>query len=70
MRTMSRRSFLAGTAAFSVAGLTGNRVMAALPTPRVIGANEKIHHACIGVGGMGFHDFQNFLSHPRSEIVA
>ncbi|MBP5320885.1 MAG: Gfo/Idh/MocA family oxidoreductase [Kiritimatiellae bacterium] len=70
MRKLSRRSFLAGTAAFSAAGLMGNRAFAALPTPRVIGANEKIHHACIGVGGMGFHDFSNFLAHPRAEIVA
>lgn len=31
----------------------------------------KLRHACIGVGGMmGWNDLQNFLSHPRVEIVA
>ena len=31
----------------------------------------KLHHACIGVGGMmGGNDLQNFLSHPLVEVVA
>lgn len=30
----------------------------------------KLRHACIGVGGMGAHDLQNFKSHPHVEIVA
>jgi len=30
----------------------------------------KLRHACIGVGGMGAHDLQNFKSHPDVEIVA
>jgi predicted dehydrogenase len=37
---------------------------------RRIAANEKICHACIGVGGMGYNDLTNFHSHGRSEIVA
>lgn len=32
--------------------------------------NGKLRHACIGVGGMGSHDLQNFLSHPDVEITA
>ena len=31
---------------------------------------EKLAHACIGVGGMGWHDLQQFQSHPNLEIVA
>ena len=68
MAELSRRSFLAGTAAFSAAGVLGG--CASVPERRAIQAGEKIHHACIGVGGMGWNDFQNFLSHPRAEIVA
>ncbi len=71
MKQINRRGFLKGTAAFTVtAGTWQGCTSLQLPEPRIIGANEKIHHACIGVGGMGFHDFQNFLSHPRAEIVA
>lgn len=31
---------------------------------------EKLAHACIGVGGMGWHDLQQFQAHPNLEIVA
>ena len=31
---------------------------------------KKLNHACIGVGGMGAYDLQNFKSHPDVEIVA
>jgi predicted dehydrogenase len=33
-------------------------------------ANSKLNHACIGVGGMGWGDLQNFLVHPKVQIVA
>ncbi len=44
-------------------------------TPRALGQgavspNSKLQHACIGVGGMGWGDLHNFLSHPRAQIVA
>lgn len=32
--------------------------------------NGKLRHACIGVGGMGAHDLQQFKSHAGVEIVA
>src|SRR5512145_3360865 len=33
--------------------------------------NARLQHACIGVGGMmGFNDLQNFLQHPRVQVVA
>jgi predicted dehydrogenase len=38
--------------------------------PRSIPANEKLNHACIGVGGMGWVDLQNFVQHKRVQIVA
>jgi predicted dehydrogenase len=31
---------------------------------------EKLAHACIGVGGMGWHDLQRFHEHSNVEIVA
>ncbi len=31
---------------------------------------KKLAHVCIGVGGMGRHDYQRFLAHPDVEIVA
>ena len=33
-------------------------------------APKKLRHACIGVGGMGGHDLQNFIKHQQTEIVA
>jgi len=38
--------------------------------PEVISPNGKLQHACIGVGGMGWVDLQNFLQHKKLEIVA
>lgn len=32
--------------------------------------DRNLKHACIGVGGMGMHDLQNFKSHPKVQIVA
>ncbi len=29
-----------------------------------------LQHACIGVGGMGWGDLQNFIEHPKVQIVA
>ncbi len=31
---------------------------------------ENLRHACIGVGGMGFGDLKQFLSHPQVQIIA
>jgi predicted dehydrogenase len=35
-----------------------------------VSPNSKLHHACIGMGGMGEVDLRNFLSHKRLEVVA
>jgi predicted dehydrogenase len=66
MRTWNRRQFLAASGAASASFLVG----CATARPRTIAPNDKINHACIGVGGMGYNDLQNFKSHPRAQIVA
>ena len=64
----NRRTFLAGAGALAGWGLTG---CSTVPSRRTeFGPGDKLRHACIGVGGMGFNDLKNFLSHPRTEIVA
>ncbi len=62
---VSRRRFL------TIASLTG------LTAPfifegslRAASPNGKLNHACIGVGGMGAGDLQNFRQHPGVQIVA
>ena len=65
---ISRRAFVAGAGAFAAGGAVAG--VSATPQRRTFGPNDKLHHACVGVGGMGFHDFQNFLSHKRVEVVA
>lgn len=57
----SRRQFL------------GSMGLTAVAFPSLIkaaGIGTKVHHACIGVGGMGWSDLQNFKSHSDVEIVA
>jgi len=60
----SRRNFLrtVGTVAIG-APLFLDMAFAGVPA-------RKLRHACIGVGGMGSYDLQNFKSHPDVEIVA
>jgi predicted dehydrogenase len=57
----------------ALAGLAGPLFSACESThrpPRTIPANAKLQHACIGLGGMGTVDFQNFLKNKRVQIVA
>jgi predicted dehydrogenase len=62
----TRRQFLKAAA---VAGLTLPYTWklrgAQAPSP-----NSKLNHACIGTDGMGWGDLQNFLKHPKVQIVA
>ena len=67
MNMINRREFLAASAAASTTVFLAGQ---AKGKPRSIPVNEKINHACIGVGGMGYNDLQNFKSHPRVNIVA
>ena len=65
---MRRRTFLTTSAFGAAAILTG---YAQTPRKRrAIGPNEKLNHACIGVGGMGHHDLKNYASHPKTQVVA
>ncbi len=63
--SLSRRKFLlsAATAAITSPFILNSTAKAAV-------RNGKLNHACIGVGGMGWHDLQTFKQHPRLEIVA
>ena len=63
--SFSRRRFLVSAAAASLGAPYLLRAGA-----RTVPPNAKLHHACVGVGGMGWNDLNNFLQHPRVEIVA
>src|SRR5258708_39444437 len=64
----SRRKFLKAGA---VAGLGGPLMLrGATAQARGVSPNGKLNHACIGVGGMGWNDLQNFLQHKRVQVVA
>lgn len=68
--TWSRRQFLRTAA---VAGAAAPFLLSCSSTPPVrkpVLANGKLNHACIGVGGMGWNDLQNFLQHPKVQVVA
>ncbi len=48
-------------------------IAGALAVPNLLRAanlNGRLQHACIGVGGMGGNDLQNFKQHPRTDVVA
>jgi predicted dehydrogenase len=66
----SRRRFLQASTAVSVAAPFLLSCRSVAPPPKVTNLNGKLNHACIGVGGMGWGDLQNFLQHPKVEIQA
>jgi predicted dehydrogenase len=65
-REYNRRIFLrvAGTASVG-APLFFNNLQSLSAAP-----NGKLAHACIGVGGMGWGDLQNYLKHTKTQVVA
>jgi predicted dehydrogenase len=66
----SRRQFLRVTAA---AGLAAPFFVSctSLDSPaKATSPSGKLNHACIGVGGMGANDLQNFLQHNKVQVVA
>jgi len=64
----SRRQFLRTA---TVAGLASPFWLSCRSAPpKPVSANGKLNHACIGVGGMGWVDLQNFHQHKQVEIVA
>jgi predicted dehydrogenase len=64
-RILSRRKFLAMAATASVAVPSILSASAKTSSPKA-----KLNHACIGVGGMGAGDLQQFKKHQNVEIVA
>jgi predicted dehydrogenase len=64
-RLVTRRKFLAMAA---TAGISTPLILSA--TARAVSPKGKLNHACIGVGGMGWGDLQNFQKHPNLDIVA
>ncbi len=66
----SRRQFLRAASLTGLAAPFFVSCDSLRPAPRAISANGKLNHACIGVGGMGWADLQNFQQHPRVQIVA
>ncbi|WP_421826379.1 Gfo/Idh/MocA family protein [Larkinella sp.] len=63
--TVSRRDFLLAAAATALAP-----PLVLQASKRKTGPNDKLNHACIGVGGMGWGDLNQFGKHPRVNIVA
>lgn len=61
--SITRRQFVRTTAAASAVLSTPSLLHTAAP-------NSKLNHACIGVGGMGSVDLENFLKHSHAQIVA
>lgn len=59
----SRRQFLASLGAAAATPLLLRRSLAA-------SANGRLQHGCVGVGGMGAVDLENFRQHPRVQVVA
>ena len=59
----TRRTFIGGAAALG----------SALGFPALVrgqNLNSRLAHACIGTGGKGESDWQNFIKHPKVDIVA
>ena len=64
-KSVSRRKFLGSISAAAVAAPFIMNSSVGFASPK-----NKLKHACIGVGGMGFHDLKNFKEHQGVEIVA
>lgn len=62
---ISRRTFLAGTTAAVLAYPLLQHARA-----RNLFPNARLQHACVGVGGMGGYDLQQFAGHPGVQITA
>jgi predicted dehydrogenase len=66
----SRRQFLRAVAWAGAAAPFVVSCASTQPGRKPLAANSSLNHACIGVGGMGWSDLQNFLQHPKVRIVA
>lgn len=66
----SRRDFLRTTTHAAAAALAAPLLPWLASPARAGSANGRLQHACIGVGGMGAVDLENFRLHPRLDVVA
>ncbi len=62
---LSRRRFIQTTAAAAIGAPLILSCSRNKPAP-----SNRLSHACIGVGGMGWSDLQKFKEHPNVQIVA
>lgn len=65
IHSVSRRRFIQTAATTAIAAPFIIRCSSNTPSP-----NNKLNHACIGVGGMGWGDLHKFKEDPNVEIVA
>jgi predicted dehydrogenase len=66
----SRRQFLHTAALVGAAAPFFVSCSSTQAARKTVAANSKLNHACVGVGGMGWVDLQNFLKHPKAQVVA
>ena len=74
-KSISRRDFLAATGKLSIAAMAGASIVGSkatfagyAPKSKIIGANEQINLAMIGVGGRGTHLSKSFPKIPNVKI--
>ena len=69
-RVWSRRQFLQVAAVAGLASSLWCSCDILQPRRRPLSPNGKLNHACIGVGGMGRVDLENFLKYDKVQVVA
>ncbi len=66
MAALDRRDFLSAVTAGAVAAGAGFRA----PTPRIVGANDRVVLGVIGIGRQGSSDLRAFLKQPDVTVAA
>ncbi|MHC4169578.1 MAG: Gfo/Idh/MocA family protein, partial [Planctomycetota bacterium] len=66
-RYLSRRKFIAGSAALAAATIVPRRVLGG---PGRISPSNQLNVAVIGTGGQGIHNINKFLEHRDVRITA
>lgn len=68
MEDVSRRSFLSKTAVFAAGAAAAGKALSAQTSRKVIGANDRINMAVIGIRGQGSAHIQGFSRIPNVHI--
>jgi len=66
MAALDRRDFLSAVTAGAVAAGAGFRA----PTPRIVGANDRVVIGAIVIGRQGSSDLRAFLKQPDVTVAA